>query len=216
MKYKAAIFDLDGTLVDSLEDLAESMNAVLRRLNYEIHDLESYKYFIGNGIKNLVRQALPEESRDESIISGCFDSMLKEYRERCLDKTKPYAEVPELLDELTKRNIKLCILTNKADELAQKVVSVLLADWNFEFVIGPSVNIPRKPDPTGALLISSSLAIPPAEIIYLGDSGVDMQTAAAANMYAVGALWGYRTREELIRNGARSLIDHPLEFLKYL
>ncbi|MGC7870804.1 HAD family hydrolase [Desulfosporosinus sp. SYSU MS00001] len=216
MTYKAVIFDLDGTLVNSLEDIADSMNLVLKTLDLKAHDLEAYKYFIGNGIRNLVSRALPEESREETFITECFDLMMREYRKRCLEKTRPYEGIPELLDELTKRKLKLCVLSNKVDELTRKVVAALLAGWKFEVVLGPREDIPRKPDPTGALYISKNLAIPQTEIIYLGDSGVDMQTAAAAKMYGVGALWGYRGREELIQNGAQRLISHPLEFLELL
>jgi phosphoglycolate phosphatase len=216
MKFKAVIFDLDGTLVDSLEDIAESMNIVLATLGFRSHHLQAYKYFVGNGIKNLVREALPEDSRDETIISECFDLMMKEYRERCLNKTRPYAGIPELLDELVKRNMKLNVLSNKIDELTQKVVAAILPNWSFELVIGPGSTVPRKPNPSGALLISKNLGIPVSEMIFLGDSGVDMQTATKADMYAVGALWGYRTKEELISNGAKSLIKHPSELIAIL
>ncbi|WP_407311102.1 HAD family hydrolase [Desulfosporosinus sp. SB140] len=216
MKFKAVIFDLDGTLVNSLEDIADSMNQVLFALGFESHSLQAYKYFIGNGIRNLVREALPEGSREETLISECFDLMMKEYRERCLDKTRPYQGIPELLDELIQRRIKLTVLSNKIDELTKKVVLTLLPSWSFEAVMGPSPNLPRKPNPAGALLISQKLGLLESDILYLGDSGVDMKTATAANMYAVGALWGYRTKEELILNGAKSLINHPSELLNLL
>ena len=150
------------------------------------------------------------------MISMCFDSMMEEYREHCTDKTKPYQGIGELLDELTKHDIRLSVFSNKVDELTKKVVSTLLPNWNFEVVIGARSNIPRKPNPEGAFLISEKLRIPPADLIYLGDTGIDMQTATSASMYAVGALWGYRTDEELISNGARSLIVHPLDLLKLL
>ena len=216
MKFEGIIFDLDGTLVDSLEDIAESMNKVLLRYGFETHDLQAYKYFIGNGIKNLVREALPHYSREDEMISKCFDSMMEEYRDHCTDKTKPYQGIGELLDELTKHDIRLSVFSNKVDELTKKVVSTLLPNWNFEVVIGASSDIPRKPNPEGAFLISETLRIPPADLIYLGDTGIDMQTATSASMYAVGALWGYRTDEELISNGAKSLILHPLDLLKLL
>ena len=216
MKFKGIIFDLDGTLVDSLEDIAESMNKVLLRYSFETHDLQAYKYFIGNGIKNLVREALPHYSREDEMISKCFDLMMEEYRDHCTVKTKPYQGIGELLDELTKHDIRLSVFSNKVDELTKKVVSTLLPDWNFEVVIGASSDIPRKPNPEGAFLISETLRIPPADLIYLGDTGIDMQTATSASMYAVGALWGYRTDEELISNGAKNLILHPLDLLKLL
>lgn len=214
MKFKGVIFDLDGTLVDSLEDIADSMNKVLLRYGFETHDLQAYKYFIGNGIKNLVCEALPQSSREDEMILECFDSMMEEYRDHCTDKTKPYQGIGELLDELTKHNIRLSVFSNKVDELTKQVVSTLLPNWNFEVVIGASPDIPRKPNPEGAFLISQTLRIPPADLIYLGDTGIDMHTATSAGMYAIGALWGYRTAEELISNGAKSLIVHPLDLLK--
>lgn len=216
MKFKGIIFDLDGTLVDSLEDIAESMNKVLISCGFGSHDLQAYKYFIGNGIKNLVREALPNESREEKLVSMCFDSMMEEYRGRCTVKTRPYDGVSELLEELSTQNIRLAVFSNKVDELTKKVVSTFFPTTNFEVVIGARPDRPRKPSPEGAFLISERLRISPSELLYLGDTGVDMQTATHAKMYAVGALWGYRTAEELISNGAKSLINHPLDLLNTL
>lgn len=214
MKFKGVIFDLDGTLVDSLEDIADSMNKVLLRYGFETHDLQAYKYFIGNGIRNLVREALPESSRTEELVSMCFDLMMEEYGDHCLDKTKPYPGVFELLDELTKNNIRFSVFSNKVDELTKIVVSTLLPNWEFNVVIGSCTDIPRKPNPEGAFFISKKLRIPPADLIYLGDTDVDMKTATRADIYPVGALWGYRKAEELIANGAKSLITHPSELIK--
>lgn len=216
MKFKGVIFDLDGTLVDSLEDIAESMNKVLISYGFASHDLQAYKYFIGNGIKNLVREALPQGSREDSLVSKCFDSMMKEYRECCIVKTRPYGGIRELFDELAIQNIRLAVFSNKVDELTKKVVTTFFPTTHFEIVIGATPDRPRKPNPEGAFLISERLRIPPSELLYLGDTGVDMQTATHAKMYAVGALWGYRTAKELTLNGAKSLIDHPLDLLNIL
>lgn len=216
MNFKGIIFDLDGTLVNSLEDIAESMNKVLISYGFGSHDLPAYKYFIGNGLKNLVREALPHESREDRLVSECFDSMMEEYRERCTIKTRPYDGISELFEELTTQNIRLAVFSNKVDELTKKVVSTIFPTTNFDVVIGASTDRPRKPNPEGAFLISKRLRIPPSELLYLGDTGVDMQTATRAKMYAVGALWGFRTAEELISNGAKSLIDHPLDLLNLL
>ncbi len=214
MKFKGVIFDLDGTLVDSLEDIADSMNKVLLRYGFKTHDLQAYKYFIGNGIRNLVREALPEPSRSDDLVSKCFDLMMEEYSNHCIDKTKPYPGVSELLDELTKNNIRLSVFSNKVDELTKRVVSTLLPNWKFEVVIGACTEIPRKPNPEGAFLISEKLRLPSSDLIYLGDTDVDMKTATSAKIYAVGALWGYRTAEELISSGAKSLITHPLDLIQ--
>jgi phosphoglycolate phosphatase len=215
MNFKGVIFDLDGTLVNSLEDIADSMNKVLERLGYPQHNLQSYKYFVGNGLRNLVRRALPEGS-DEGFISSCFDLMMEEYRKNCINKTRPYAGIVELLDELSFRQIKLAIFSNKVHELTQIVVETLLPKWDFEVVLGASPEVPRKPNPMGALLISKKMGIDSERFIYLGDTNVDMETANRAGMYAVGALWGFRTKEELISNGAKYLLNHPLDLLNIL
>lgn len=216
MKFRGVIFDLDGTLVDSLEDIADSMNSVLQGYGFLSHDLQAYRRFIGNGIKNLVCEALPETFRTEEMIIKCYDSMVEEYRDNSVNKTRPYNGIVELLNELTARRMKLTVFSNKADELAKKVVTDLLPNWRFEAIIGFSADIPRKPNPFGALLISRQLSIAPENLIYVGDSDLDMQTANSAGMYAVGALWGYRTKEELVSNGAKYLLYRPLDLIKLL
>jgi len=216
MKFKGIIFDLDGTLVNSLGDIADSMNNVLQRYGFPSHELQAYKHFIGNGMKNLVREALPESSKDEELIIRCYGSMMEEYRNNCINKTQPYDGIVELLNELATFKMKLAVFSNKDHELTKKVVKALLPNWNFEVVIGFSAKIPRKPNPLGALLISQQLGIDPENLIYVGDTDVDMQTANSAGTYAVGALWGFRTKEELTSNGAKYLLNHPLELIKML
>ncbi|MDF9409614.1 MAG: Phosphoglycolate phosphatase [Pelotomaculum sp. PtaB.Bin013] len=216
MKFEGVIFDLDGTLVDSLEDIADSMNSVLQGCGFPSHDLRSYKRFIGNGIKNLVSEALPETFRTEELIDKCYNFMVEKYRYNFVNKTRPYDGIAEMLTELTARKIILTVFSNKADELTKKVVKALLPSWKFEAIIGSSNDIPRKPNPFGALLISRQLSIAPENLIYVGDSDLDMQTANSAGMYAVGALWGYRTKEELVSNGAQYLLYRPLDLIKLL
>lgn len=216
MYFKGVIFDLDGTLVNSLEDIADSMNSVLQRYGFPFHNLQEYKHFIGKGMRNLVREALPPKYREEELIDSCYNLMMEEYRNNCINKTKPYQGIVELLDELAKRKIRLAVLSNKADELTKKVVMALLPNWNFEVIIGYSADIPRKPNPLGALIISRKLGIDPQHIIYIGDTDVDMQTANSAGAYAVGALWGFRTKEELKSNGAKYLLNDPLELIQMI
>jgi len=215
MKFNGVIFDLDGTLVNSLEDLADSMNTVLQNNRFPEHETAAYNYFVGSGIRNLVREALPE-SADEQTVDRCFTAMVEIYRNNCMNKTKPYEGIPELLDELVLRKIKFAVFSNKADELTKKMVPVLLPDWDFELITGLRKEAYKKPNPLVALQISEKLGIPPGKMIYVGDSGIDMQTANNAGMYAVGASWGFRTREELISNGAKKLLDHPLDLIKIL
>lgn len=216
MKYKGIIFDLDGTLVNSIEDLSDSMNSVLQRNNFPTHDINSYKQFVGNGMKNLVRRALPEEHKDEKTVEECFDMMVETYGKNCTVKTKPYDGICDLLNELTSRDIKLTVLSNKTDALTKIVVKNLFSSWHFEFVIGLTDEALKKPNPQGALQICHDLGFTPSEMLYLGDSGTDMQTANNANMLAIGVLWGFRTKEELLINGAKHLLKLPLELVQLL
>jgi len=216
MKYKAVLFDLDGTLLDTIEDLANSMNAVLFKSGFPMHDLEEYKYFIGDGLRNLVRRALPAENRDDASVDSFVAAMSEEYSKRWAEKTRPYKGIPELLDELTRRNIRLSILSNKRDEFSKLIVAKFFPKWNFEVVFGERPSVPIKPDPSAAIEISALMGIAPKDFLYLGDSGVDMKTARAAGMYAVGALWGFRKKEELIAEGAMRVISTPLELIDIL
>lgn len=216
MTFKGVIFDLDGTLVNSLEDIADCMNHVLRDHGFEQHSIEEYKYMIGNGIRNLVFESLPGAGRSDELVSECHDSMMNEYRVNCTNKTRPYDGITDLLERFSTRGIRLAVLSNKADELTRKVVSSLLPDVEFGAILGSSAAWPRKPDPSAALEISRKLGIHPADFIYVGDTDVDMQTANRAGMYAVGALWGFRTREELLASGAKYLLNRPDDLIDLL
>jgi len=216
VNFKAVLFDLDGTLLDTLEDIARSMNAVLTNAGFPAHPVEEYRGFIGEGIANLVRRALPERCADERTVQQHVSAMLDEYSRRWADNTKPYPEIPELLQALTMRKIKMAVLSNKMDSFTRDMVKTLLADWQFEEVLGAQPSIPRKPDPAGALLISRQCGVRPEEFLYLGDSNTDMQTAVNAGMYPVGALWGFQEAEQLLAAGAQTLIEKPLELLTLL
>jgi len=216
MNYKAIIFDLDGTLLNTIDDLADSTNIVLKRMGYPTSDVEKYKYFVGNGVYNLVKRALPEDKRDDSTVKMCMDAMMEEYNRRLTNKTKPYEGIPELLDALSSKGIKMAILSNKPDAATKFIVGELLSKWNFQVVLGERQGVPRKPDPTAAYEVAQILDIQPEDFLYLGDSGVDMETANAAGMFAVGALWGFRDSEELRNGGARVLIAKPHELLNIL
>lgn len=216
MNFKGVIFDLDGTLVNSLEDIADSMNTILKNNNLATHELISYKNFIGNGIRNLVGKALPEANRKNELIDRCYNSMIEVYSNNCINKTIPYDGITELLNELVSRNIKLAVFSNKADELTKKIVSTLFSDWKFEAIIGLTIEANKKPNPSGAFQISEKMGISPKEMLFVGDSGVDMQTANNAGMYGVGVLWGFQTKEEITANGAKYLLNHPLDLIEIL
>jgi phosphoglycolate phosphatase len=216
MHFKAVIFDIDGTLLDTLLDIANSANTVLARSGFPQHKPQDYKYYVGDGIQVLAQRILPTDRRDETTINKIAAEIDSEYSQHWADNSHPYPGIPELLQSLTDRGIKIAALSNKPDRSARLTVSRLLPDWHFEFVLGVSPSIPKKPDPQGALGIAQSLKIKPDDFVYLGDTDTDMKTAGSAGMYAVGALWGFRTAEELLASGARLLLHSPLELLKIL
>ena len=215
MNYRAVIFDLDGTLANTLEDIADNMNRALAGYGFPIHEYETYRFFIGDGLKNLVTQCLPEDARTETNVVACHDRMLAEYHTNYINKTRLYDGIPELLDTLSSRQIKMAVLSNKADPLTQKICNRLLKNWKFDVIMGASDRFPRKPDPASALFISGQMNIMPSDICYLGDSDVDMKTAIAAGFYPVGVSWGFRPREELVANGAKRIIDHPMAIFDF-
>lgn len=216
MKYKAAIFDLDGTLLDTIEDIGDSMNYVLAMKGYPIHGIEEYKYFVGDGIRNLVSRALPADKRDEDSVKAALAAMRDVYSKRWDVKTRPYPGITDMLDALTDNEIKLSVLSNKTDDITNMIIKKLLPLWSFYPVFGERRGVPKKPDPAGAFEIIRILGIKPGECLYIGDTGIDMKTAAAAGLYSVGVLWGFRNAEELVENGARTLISHPLDLLSLL
>jgi len=212
MNYKAIIFDLDGTLLDTLKDLALSANTVLERRGYRGHSEDKYRYFVGEGIEVLVKKALPPEAAEHENLGEIVQEVKNEYGRRWADHTAPYPGIPELLDNLEEKGLPKAILSNKPHEFTIITVEALLPRWYFHAVQGIS-ELPRKPDPAGAFRIADKLGLAPSEILYVGDTATDMKTAVAAGMYPVGVLWGFRTAQELLENGAQTLISHPEELL---
>lgn len=216
MAFEVVLFDLDGTLLDTLRDIGESVNAALVRSGFPEHEIEAYRYFVGDGVERLAMRALPEESRDQTTIRKVVSRVDEEYSQRWGNNTRPFPGIPELLDALTERGIRMAVLSNKRQPFAELTVSKLLASWHFDLVMGAQPSVPIKPDPTAALRIARELNVAPAGFLYLGDSGVDMKTAVAAGMYPVGALWGFRTAEELLAGGAKALVSKPGDVLGLL
>lgn len=214
-KIKGVIFDLDGTLLDTLQDIADSGNAVLKKLKFPTHSIEDYKIFVGDGMANLACRALPEGHWDLDTITKCVKLVKAEYSKRWYKTTKPYEGIAELLDELKERKIKIAVLSNKPHEFTNASVLRFLKKWKFTVIAGAKDKEPRKPDPTVALKIAAKMKLSPKEVIFAGDSNADMLTAKAAGMYAVGVLWGFRGKKELIANGAKAVIKKPQELLKF-
>ena len=216
MQFKAVCFDLDGTLLDSLADLADCTNQILLKRGFPEHPLDAFRYFVGDGAKMLMTRVLPEADRNETLIEECRQDFETAYRE-CWDKqTVPYKDILELLDALNNRQLKLTVLSNKPHEFTLLTVKHLLPDWEFEMVLGQREGVPRKPDPAGMLEICLQLEISADSFLYLGDTATDMKTAVAAGCFPVGVLWGFRTEEELRDNGARAIVKEPLEVLDLL
>jgi len=214
--FQAVLYDLDGTLLDTLEDLADSMNHALGALGLEPHPVEAYKIFVGDGVENLVTRAAPQAAHDQGLLRQLLSEMRSEYGKRWAHKSRPYPGIAELLDGLTARGVEKAVFSNKPHDFTVLCVSTLLKPWRFAAVRGLDAHTPRKPDPTAALAIAAQLRIPPSSFIYLGDTNTDMWTATRAGMYAVGVLWGFRQADELLASGAQTLINHPSELLPLL
>jgi phosphoglycolate phosphatase len=216
MHFKAAIFDLDGTLLNTIEDLADSMNCVLERNRLPQHGLAAYKYFVGDGIDMLVRRALPFEIADEEELNRFIREMKSEYAGRWLSKTRPYPGVPEMLAAFVSAGLAIAVLSNKPDDASNEIVKALLPNIAFCMVMGATPERPKKPDPSAALEIAARLDIPPEDFLFIGDTSIDMQTACAAGMFPIGVLWGFRPAEELIAAGGKMLFKHPTDLLVWL
>ena len=210
---RAVLFDFDGTLVDSIGDIADAMNAVLETHGLATHPVSAYRFFVGDGIETLVGRALPADRRSRETVATLLPAMRAEYASRATRNTRPYEGIPELLDALTDRGIPLAICSNKPQEPLEAMVTSLLGRWRFLAVVGARPDLPPKPDPAGALGIAEDLVILPIDWLYLGDTDTDMCTARAAGMRAVGVLWGLRDAEELHQAGAARLVAHPRDVL---
>lgn len=213
---KAVIFDLDGTLLDTLSDIVDSMNEVLARHGFPVHGYDTYQTMIGAGMDVLARRAVPEDRRDDATVSGVAAAMREEYGQRWSLASRPYPGVPEMLTLLTERSIPFSVLSNKLDSFTRLMVRTLLGDWKFFEVRGLVQGLPRKPDPHIALEMVDAMGLMAEQVIFVGDSDIDMETAVRAGMTPVGVLWGYQAPEKLISAGASTLLSSPRELLGLL
>jgi phosphoglycolate phosphatase len=217
MRFKAVIFDLDGTLLDTIEDLTDSMNAALAGLGFPGRSIEECKQLVGDGLATFVERVLPPEARDNPALAARLaERMRTEYKLRNAVKTKPYEGITGLLDALTERAVAMAVLSNKPHDSTLEVMKTYFSRWTFRAIFGAREGVPIKPDPTAALEIARVINLAPTQILYLGDTNTDMWTAGAAGMFAVGALWGFRTAAELKEAGAKILIQKPLDLLTLL
>jgi len=214
--YKAVIFDLDGTLLDTLKDLALSMNRTLEALGLPQHPLDAYRYFVGEGATILVTRALPESMRSPEKIEEARELFFRDYARHWMDNTGPYPGIPELIEALAGRDLALGVLSNKPHDFTVACVERFLEPERFRAVWGERRGIPRKPDPAGALAMAEQLGASPEECIYVGDTAIDMKTATGAGMFPVGVLWGFRDEAELKDSGAKELISEADQLLDLL
>lgn len=214
---KACIFDLDGTLTDSVKSLAYSVNLTLKDLGYEPQPEERFKQFAGDGRIVLLERALQAAGdtqlkyREEAV--KIYDAYFSKYS---MYEVKPYDGMIETLEGLKKRGMKLAVLSNKADKEAVKVVETVFGKETFQIIRGQREGVPRKPDPKGAILIAEEMQTACSECLYIGDTNTDMQTGNNAGMNTVGVTWGFRDRQELEENHAKYIINHPKDLLALL
>lgn len=213
MAFRAVLFDLDGTLLNTLEDIADSMNQALSQNGFPQHPADAYRYFVGDGVKTLVQRATGFMEESVPAVLTAYQSY---YAAGCRNKTRPYDGVTDMLEKLAQRGLPICIFSNKPHKDTLSVTSYYFPHIRFFAIRGQKENVPVKPDPTGALYIAGELNIPTENFLYVGDTGVDMDCANAAGMVPVGALWGFRLKEELVAHHARHLIEKPEELLALL
>ena len=206
------IFDLDGTLIDTREDIANACNHALEQCGFPTHALDEYNMLVGRGIDNLFRGALPEGSRDEAMVSKMRSIFVPYYNEHKCDFTRPYEGIIEALEELHEKGLKFAVASNKYQEGTEQLVEKFFGKYEFVRILGQRDGKPIKPDP---LIVSEAMegvsGITSDEVVYCGDSDVDMQTGLGAGVRTIGVTWGFRTREELQSYSPYALIDHPKE-----
>lgn len=208
----AVLFDLDGTLIDSLADIGNALNDILMKMGLPTHPLEEYRNLVGDGASELVQKALPPSHRD-ALGADVLARYRAHYRSHLVVLTKPYDGVESMLEMLEARDIPKAIVTNKPHDAALEITERVLGRFQWAAVVGQRDGVPHKPHPEGALSVATRLDIDPARCFFVGDTNTDMQTAVRASMIPVGCLWGFRTRRELESAGARYLVSHPSELL---
>ncbi len=212
--FKYVVFDLDGTLLNTLEDLADAGNYALGEMGFPQHETEKYKYFVGNGIPKLIERIVPKDCGDDDRER--VHTLFSEYYGRhCMDKTRPYKGIPELLLTLDEKEIKTAVATNKDHEFSVRLIKKFFGE-TVHLVVGRKDGSPKKPDPYCVNLILNTLGAEKAETLYVGDSGVDMETAVNAGLQSCGVLWGFRTEKELTDSGACHIADSAESLLKII
>lgn len=211
---KLVIFDMDGTLLNTLDDLADSCNHILQQYGYPTHPVDAYKYFVGNGIRKLIERTVPEEVLQKPELLHTIESdFLAYYTLHKVDKTAPYEGMVSVLNQLQSKNIQIAVASNKIDKEIAPLLDYFFPSIKFAAAIGQKLGVPTKPNPDVVYEILSQTQIKKDDTLYVGDTAVDMKTGKSAGIYTIGVLWGFRTEKELLDNGADELIHHPEDLL---
>ncbi len=209
-----AIFDLDGTLLNTIKDLGEAVNFALDKNGFHTHSIASYPFFVGNGVRRLIERSLPEDARKQSTV---VETMLRDfkqyYNEHNTDRTQPYDGMPELLYQLQEQGVKLAVASNKYQQATEKIIGHFFADIDWVAVVGQQEGVPVKPDPSIIFMILSQAKVAKQDTLYVGDSGIDMEAARRACVDSVGVTWGFRPVKELKENHANVIINKPIDIL---
>lgn len=216
MNYRLIIFDLDGTLLDTIGDLAAACNHVLRKHGLPEHDCNAYRYFVGNGITRLIERALPPEAREASYVAWLRREFVDYYQHNLSRNTKPYEGIPRMLAELRDKGFQLAVASNKYQLGTTTLIEHFFPDIPFAAILGQREKVPAKPSPSIVMSILERTGVDKAHTLFIGDSSVDMETAANAGVFSIGVTWGFRQREELERHGACLIAEHPEEITAFV
>ena len=214
---KAVIFDLDGTLTDTIASIKISADKAVGKYGFGPFSEEQYKYFVGDGAATLIERCLEAGGDTEhKYFDGAYQEYLKVFEEYCMYRVVPYEGIRELIKSLREKGIRIAVLSNKPHARTKEVICSVFGENSFDVVRGQMDGVLKKPSPEGVFCILEELALTPQDILYLGDTGTDMKTGKSSGAFTVGALWGFRKKEELVQNGADALIENPLQLLDYL
>lgn len=215
MDCKGLIFDLDGTLLDTLDDLADAANATLSHFGFPVHEVDAYRYFVGEGLQTLMLRIIPEQEADEKKLILYMEKFAEIYRTTWNKRSVPYQGIPEMLAALSHEGLKLAVLSNKPHAFTKICVETFFPDNPFLYVYGQRDGVPKKPDPAGAIELAVKMGLQVSEIIYVGDTATDMKTGNGAGMKTIGVEWGFRDRVELENNDAWKIVATPAEVVAY-
>lgn len=210
------IFDLDGTLVNSVADLGNACNFALESMGFPAHSKAAYNIMVGNGITKLIERALPEDARRQQIIESMRKRFIEYYDNHLWDETRPYPGIRELLEQLTSKGIKVAVASNKYQEATRQIVEHFFGDIPWSVIMGHRPGIPLKPDPSIVFNVLAACPTPKANVLYVGDSNIDMETGYRACVERIGVTWGFRTRKELLAARADYIVNSPEEIMAYI